>query len=89
MKESLSSIRLYHEGTYTKWLHHTRESLGYTTSVFAMNDPERQLRLGYSLIFSNGKLQRSANDIAVGERFEVRLSDGTLVAQRIEDTKHT
>ncbi len=44
-------------------------------------DPMRQLRLGYSVLFRSGKLLRSASGIGIGDDFEARLSDGTIIAK--------
>lgn len=49
--------------------------------ALAMYDPTRQLKLGYSILMKQGKILRSVSQIAPNERFEARLSDGTLTAQ--------
>lgn len=41
-----------------------------------VNNPERQLRLGYSLVFSKEKLVRSVKDINTGQDIKIRLADG-------------
>lgn len=55
----------------------------------AMYDPMRQLQLGYSILMSGGKVVRSVTQMTTGERFEARLSDGTLSAQLDEIRKDT
>ncbi len=42
------------------------------------NSPERQLRLGYSLAFAEGRLVKSIKNIKLGENLKLKLSDGTV-----------
>ncbi len=44
-------------------------------------DPARNLKLGYSLSYVNGKLVRSVKDLVVGEEAEIRLSDGSFTSE--------
>jgi exodeoxyribonuclease VII large subunit len=44
----------------------------------ALHSPERQLRLGYSLVSFGGKIIRSVKDVKVGEEVDVKLSDGEM-----------
>ncbi len=41
-------------------------------------NPERIYRMGYSLMTKNGKIVRSANELAEGDRIETHLADGTV-----------
>lgn len=45
------------------------------------NDPSRNLRLGYSLSYVNGKLARSLSDVAVGDQLSTKLADGDLISE--------
>jgi len=45
------------------------------------NDPARNLRLGYSLSYINGKLARHLSDVAVGDQLSTRLADGDLISE--------
>lgn len=45
------------------------------------HDPARNLKLGYSLSYVNGKLLRSVKDLSVGEEAEIRLSDGSFTSE--------
>lgn len=45
------------------------------------HDPARNLKLGYSLSYVNGKLVRSVKDLSVGEEAEIRLSDGSFTSE--------
>ena len=41
------------------------------------NNPERQLKLGYSLAFAKGKIVRSTKDLTKGSLLTVRFADGS------------
>ncbi|MFA6285703.1 MAG: exodeoxyribonuclease VII large subunit [Parcubacteria group bacterium] len=44
----------------------------------ALHDPERQLKLGYSLVSLRGRIVRSVKDVRVGDEVDVKMSDGEL-----------
>jgi exodeoxyribonuclease VII large subunit len=43
-----------------------------------LNNPERQLKLGYSLVSIGGKIVRSVKKVKVGEGVDIKMSDGKL-----------
>lgn len=43
-----------------------------------LHSPERQLRLGYSLVILGGKIVRSVKNIQVGDEVDIKISDGEL-----------
>lgn len=51
--------------------------LQQTARLIETNNPERQLRLGYSLAFSGGKVVRSIRNIEKGAPLQVRFADGS------------
>lgn len=52
--------------------------LEHSEKVINLNNPERQLRLGYSIALASGRVVRSTNDVKVGEDFDLRVSDGKI-----------
>lgn len=56
------------------------ESLLVLEKTIRLSDPERNLKLGYSLSYANGKLLRSVTDVPVGEEVTVTLTDGTFTS---------
>jgi exodeoxyribonuclease VII large subunit len=46
--------------------------------IIALNDPERQLRLGYSIATANGKIIRKIKDVKIGEDIDLKVADGTI-----------
>ena len=47
----------------------------------AANNPERQLKLGYSLAFKEGKLIRSVKEVNSGDELDVQVADGKIKTQ--------
>jgi exodeoxyribonuclease VII large subunit len=44
-------------------------------------NPERNLKLGYSLSYSGGKIVRSVKDVSVGDETETHLADGKFTSK--------
>jgi exodeoxyribonuclease VII large subunit len=57
------------------------QSLTNVEQNIKTHDPARNLKLGYSLSYVNGKLVRSVKDLVVGEEAEIRLSDGSFTSE--------
>lgn len=75
--ESLRILALQYE----RALATMAESLRKIATQIEIYDPFRQLKLGYSILHTKEGLLRSVDSASVGERFEARLSDGTLEAE--------
>ncbi|MFA5312220.1 MAG: exodeoxyribonuclease VII large subunit [Methanomassiliicoccales archaeon] len=58
-----------------------KDSIKVIEKSIRLSDPAHNLRLGYSLSYSGGKLVRSVKDIRVGGTAETRLSDGSFTSQ--------
>lgn len=48
------------------------------------NNPERQLKLGYSIMSLRGRVLRSVREVTPGDRVVGKLADGAIVS-RVED----
>ena len=57
------------------------EKLKNIEKIIIMNNPERQLKLGYSIATINGKIIKSIKDAKVGQNLEVKLSDGSISSE--------
>jgi exonuclease VII large subunit len=60
-----------------------KEQLAFAEQSIRLNDPTRQLKLGYSIARRHDKIVRSILDIKVGDKLEVQFKDGT-VASKVE-----
>jgi len=49
--------------------------------LVSVNDPARNLRLGYSLSYIGGKLARQLADVKVGDMLSTTLADGDLISE--------
>lgn len=52
-----------------------------TWKLLETHNPERHLRLGYSIIHSQGKLIRKIGQVHIGESVDVRIQDGSFVSE--------
>lgn len=69
-------IRLFEQkysNAYTKL-----ESL---EKIISSNNPERQLRLGYSIVRKDGVIVRSIKNVTIGDELATQVADGTLVSK--------
>ncbi len=67
-------------GNYGKGMEVFSHTLSTAERIILSNNPERQLRLGYSLAMREGKVVRSIRDIRVGEALNVKIWDGEVVS---------
>ncbi len=51
-----------------------------------LNNPERQLKLGYSIARCGGKIVRSVKSVKLGDDLDIRVVDGNIVSE-IKDIK--
>ena len=58
-----------------------QQNLKHAEKIILANNPERQLNLGYSIAFSNGKIIRNTGDAKIGEIIDLRVIDGTITSQ--------
>lgn len=56
----------------------TKERLLSMEKLLELNDPRRQLKLGYSITRSHGKILKSSKDVRTGDTITVELSDGVI-----------
>ena len=54
------------------------EQIDYAERYIRLNDPRRQLKLGYSITRQNGKIVRSAARISSGDELETEFADGNI-----------
>lgn len=51
-----------------------------------LHNPERQLKLGYSLVFSGKKILRSVRDVKLKDKVDIRLQDGEIETEILKIT---
>jgi exodeoxyribonuclease VII large subunit len=55
-------------------------AIEHADNVLKLNNPRRQLRMGYGIISKNGKSIKSVNEIQKNDRIKMRLSDGEAMS---------
>jgi exodeoxyribonuclease VII large subunit len=55
-----------------------KQKLEFFENTVRLNDPTRQLRLGYSITRHNGKVVRGIGDVPIGATLNTQVSDGLI-----------
>ena len=63
---------------FTSVLGDIRYKIKNTEKMIVSYDPERQIRLGYSITRQNGKLIKSVKSVKIGESMDIQVSDGLI-----------
>jgi len=64
--------------SFSRLLLNIKEQIRIAENQIKLSNPERQLRLGYSLVSIGGRIVRRVKDVRVGEEVDVKVSDGEL-----------
>ncbi|MBW6441056.1 exodeoxyribonuclease VII large subunit [Patescibacteria group bacterium] len=64
-----------------------KEQIYYSESIINFNNPERQLKLGYSIISLKGIIVKSIRQIKKGDIVDVNISDGKINSEVINIKK--
>lgn len=57
------------------------QQLEHSAKFIELNNPERQLKLGYSIARCGGKIVRSVKNVKLGDDLDVRVADGNIISQ--------
>ncbi|MCX6723986.1 MAG: exodeoxyribonuclease VII large subunit [Candidatus Staskawiczbacteria bacterium] len=57
------------------------EKLKNAEKIISINNPERQLALGYSIATIKGKIIKKINDVKIGQSLEIKISDGSITSE--------
>ncbi len=89
--EELRRIRTDLEAARSSVLDHAaelimraKEKLAMAEQLMRVHDPMRQLKLGYSIVWHDGMIVKSAAALARGDTLDIRLTDGS-VHSKVED----
>ncbi len=75
---TISGWRTSLRPNFTSQLYLVNQKLDFFENTVRLNDPTRQLRLGYSITRYEGKVVRSINDVSVGASLNTQVSDGVI-----------
>jgi exodeoxyribonuclease VII large subunit len=79
-RESLEGVAQRFVSGYAESLRRIDRAITEENKVLLINNPTRQLKLGFSILSRKGAIIRSAKDLPTGTDFEATLADGTLMA---------
>jgi exodeoxyribonuclease VII large subunit len=68
------------------FLRSVNQQMGYAEKAISLNDPERQLKLGYSIATLKGEVLRSVKQAEAGQELDLRLADG-IISSEIKNIK--
>lgn len=66
---------------YKKAVSATRSKMDIFENIIKANNPERQLKLGYSIVSLKGKIVRSIKQVEKGDCVSVKISDGEIESE--------
>lgn len=66
---------------FKAWLEKSNSILDNAEKQLKIFDPARQLKLGYGIISSMGKVIKSVGQVKVGEDIDARVSDGKIISK--------
>lgn len=58
-----------------------QEKLVNMEKIIKLNNPERNIKLGYSILRFNGKIIKKISDMKIGDELSAMVSDGVIVAK--------
>ncbi len=89
LKESRRKINSFLEtlmSRYNNQLDSANTTIRNYAAAINLNNPGRQLKLGYSILFSGGKVVKSIHQVNEGEKVINKVSDGEIKSS-VEDIK--
>ncbi len=57
------------------------QKLKHSANIIFLNNPERQIEIGYSIVRSGGKLIKSTKEVKIGENLDVEIRDGIIISK--------
>jgi len=62
-------------------LQRINEKLEQAEKIIYLNNPDRQLKMGYSITTLNGKIVRKINEVKIGQDIEIKILDGIIESE--------
>ncbi len=58
-----------------------KKQIDYAGKVINLNDPKRQLKLGYSIARIDGKIIKKTEDVNLGKEINLKISNGNIISE--------
>jgi len=81
LKNRIDSYSEKYSYSFNSLLLRIGEKIRNLEKIIAVNNPERQLKLGYSIATINGKIIRKINEVKIGQKLDVKVSDGIITSE--------
>jgi len=88
LKEVLNDVKININDFKNKFLQNIKsvlqnahEQINHAEKIIMLNNPERQLKLGYSIASINGKIIRKIEDAKIGDNIDIKVSDGIIKSE--------
>jgi len=85
-KNYLSSASKKLVSDYRRLFSDFKNILKSLAEKIVLHNPERQLKLGYSLVSLGGKIVRSVRDVKLKDKIDIRLQDGDIETEILKIT---
>ncbi|HBB36869.1 MAG: exodeoxyribonuclease VII large subunit, exodeoxyribonuclease VII large subunit [Candidatus Moranbacteria bacterium GW2011_GWC1_45_18] len=80
-REKISSFSKNVSSSFSRQVEGIKEKIKNAEKQINLNNPERQLKLGYSLVSLGGKIVRSVKRVRVGDEVDIKVSDGEMKSE--------
>ena len=80
-KRAVDSFSSQILANYSQKVVDAKNKISFFENVISANDPERQLKLGYSIVSFGGRIVRSVRQLARGDVVGIKVSDGKIEAE--------
>jgi len=81
IKSDIKNLSLKVFFSFDSALRNVSRQTDYAEKTISLNNPERQLKLGYSIAFLKGEVLRSVSQIQKGQELNIRLADGFVESE--------
>lgn len=74
------SLKIFSSG-FKYLLLRVNQKLEQADKIVSFNNPERQLKLGYSIASYRGKIIRTIKNVKIGEDLDIKIIDGIIISK--------
>jgi len=78
IETKLKNYSKYYLSSFVLLCDKTKEKLNNIEKLVNLNNPERNLKLGYSIATINGKIIKSVKDVKPKDTINIKIKDGNI-----------
>jgi len=76
--DALQALQISFIRLFSREVENSRMRIDHLARMISLNNPARQLKMGYSIARKGGRIIKSVKNVKIGEDIEVQVSDGTF-----------